>query len=234
MSELKMKTGMFEIMIEIETKSSCLIGNQTESFSVGGVDQATTVDENGRPIIDGSAFKGSFRNIIRENDQSEEYMPQTKKYLKKIFSDMLIKYQEIPKTPKVSELVKKIEKYEKDPKAEYLFGIEGLNSMPRLFCTDFRVWDEAEADSYFRIETKNSLREKNGDIESLPRTYRVVKPGVVFEGKLRFRDPYFDGEVNFDMIKSELKEELEKFNEGFYGIGNSKSRGYGNISVTSK
>ena len=33
---------MFEIKVKIITKSNCLIGNQTESFSVGGVDQATT------------------------------------------------------------------------------------------------------------------------------------------------------------------------------------------------
>lgn len=44
---------MFEINIKLKTKSSCLIGNQTESFSVGGVDQATTIDENGKPIIHG-------------------------------------------------------------------------------------------------------------------------------------------------------------------------------------
>ena len=42
---------MFEIKIKLTTMSSCLIGNQTESFSVGGVDQSTTVDENGNPIM---------------------------------------------------------------------------------------------------------------------------------------------------------------------------------------
>ena len=45
---------MFEIKIKITTVSCCLIGNQTESFSVGGVDQSTTTDEKGNPIIHGS------------------------------------------------------------------------------------------------------------------------------------------------------------------------------------
>ena len=47
---------MFEIKIKITTISSCLIGNQTESFSIGGVDQSTTIDENGKPIIHGEVL----------------------------------------------------------------------------------------------------------------------------------------------------------------------------------
>ena len=74
-------SNTFTIEVTIITKSNCLIGNQTESFSVGGVDQSTTVDENGRPIIHGSAFKGAFRNIIRENDDNINYMKYTKDYL---------------------------------------------------------------------------------------------------------------------------------------------------------
>jgi len=56
---------MLIINIRFTTVSSCLVGNQTESFSVGEVDQSTTIDENGRPIIHGSAFKGALRNILR-------------------------------------------------------------------------------------------------------------------------------------------------------------------------
>ena len=63
---------MFEIKIKLTTESCCLIGNQTESFSVGGVDQSTTIDENGRPIIHGSAFKGALRNIVRELEKKKE------------------------------------------------------------------------------------------------------------------------------------------------------------------
>ena len=50
---------MLIINIRFTTISSCLVGNQTESFSVAGVDQSTTIDENGRPIIHGSSFKGA-------------------------------------------------------------------------------------------------------------------------------------------------------------------------------
>ena len=57
------RSKMFTIEFKVKTISNCLIGNQTESFSIGGVDQATTVDVEGFPIIHGSAIKGCLRNI---------------------------------------------------------------------------------------------------------------------------------------------------------------------------
>lgn len=229
-------SNTFTIEVTIITKSNCLIGNQTESFSVGGVDQSTTVDENGRSIIHGSAFKGSFRNIIRENDDNINYMKYTKDYLRQALDSITKKYEGIPdekKTEKIKNMIEKIEGYKSDMKAEYIFGIEGINNMPRLFFSDFRVTDNTkEINSYFNIETKNSLEEKNGNIESRPRTYRVVKPNIDFKGTIRFNDTYFKGKkVNLSEIKNELENELKKFNKGFYGIGNSKSRGYGKIEV---
>jgi hypothetical protein len=82
------------------------------------------------------------------------------------------------------------------------------------------------------IDTKNSLEEINGDILSNPRTYKVIKPGVKFEGVIRFYNPFSkeDGEIEAE-IKEELKCALNMFNSGIYGIGNSKSRGYGQITV---
>lgn len=73
---------MFEIKIKLTTESCCLIGNQTESFSVGGVDQSTTVDENGRPIIHGSAFKGALRNIVRELEKKRRKYGRNQKICK--------------------------------------------------------------------------------------------------------------------------------------------------------
>jgi len=51
---------------------------------------------------------------------------------------------------------------------------------------------------------------------------------VKFEGVIRFYNPFSkeDGE-----IEAELKCALNMFNSGIYGIGNSKSRGYGQITV---
>lgn len=223
---------MFEIKVKIITKSNCLIGNQTESFSVGGVDQATTVDEKARPIIQGSAFKGALRNIVREYGDE---MPNTKNYVTVILQRLLEKYQSISKieeNKKIKKIMESIKNYCEFPKAEYIFGMEGLNNMPRLFCSDFCVVNEINSKEYFTIETKNSLEEKEGKIISRPRTYRVVKPGVVFEGILRFQDCYFMQEKeNLDEIKKELIQAIKFFNSGFYGIGNSKSRGYGMIEV---
>lgn len=228
---------MFEMKIKLTTVSNCLIGNQTESFSIGGVDQATTIDENKNPIIHGSAFKGALRNIVREKEKEEGKMDNIKKYVKLLIEETVKKYEDtdIPKTKKINKMILDIKEKTEKVKAEYIFGMEGLNGMPRLFCSDFRVLgceDRTEND-YFLIETKNHLEEKNGDIISNPRTYRVVKPGVVFEGVIRFQNPFAlenEGKLE-EMVKIELREALEEFNTGFYGIGNSKSRGYGQIKV---
>ena len=79
---------MLIINIRFTTISSCLVGNQTESFSVAGVDQSTTIDENGRPIIHGSSFKGALRNIVREE---EDLMKYTKDYVKSLIEQVLKK-----------------------------------------------------------------------------------------------------------------------------------------------
>lgn len=232
---------MFEIKIKLTTVSSCLIGNQTESFSVGGIDQSTTIDENGNPIIHGSAFKGAFRNIVREREKmSEKMTATTKDYVKSLIEKTLTKYQAISeeeKTEKINKMLATLEEKAKNPKAEYIFGMEGINGMPRLFCSDFRVpinQDKSKED-YFLIETKTSLEEKEEQIVSNPRTYKVVKPGVVFVGTIQFYNPFFekneDEAEKLKNMKKELKEALMAFNDGIYGIGNSKSRGYGQVQV---
>ena len=232
---------MLEIKIKLTTMSSCLIGNQTESFSVGGIDQSTTVDENGNPIIHGSAFKGAFRNIVREREKmSEKMTATTKDYVKLLIEKTLTKYQAISeeeKTEKINKMLANLEEKAKNPKAEYIFGMEGINGMPRLFCSDFRVpIDQSKSkEDYFLIETKNSLEEKEGEIFSNPRTYKVVKPGVVFVGTIQFYNPFFekseDEAKKLKSMENELKEALKVFNDGIYGIGNSKSRGYGQVQV---
>ena len=215
---------MFEI--KITTISSCLIGNQTESFSIGGVDQSTTIDENGKPIIHGSAFKGAFRNIVREQGKRKEEMTQTKDYVKYNSEDII-------ETEKMRKMLSNLKEKAKNPKAEYIFGIEGVNGMPRIFCSDFRVseFEDRQKDNYFLIDTKNNLEEKDGEIFSNPRTYRVIKPRIEFEGIIRFYNPLDVSQKLERKMKKELKEVLKEFNNGLYGIGNSKSRGYGQIKV---
>ncbi|MGP1567713.1 MAG: RAMP superfamily CRISPR-associated protein [Peptoanaerobacter stomatis] len=221
---------MLIINIRFTTVSSCLVGNQTESFSVGGVDQSTTIDENGRPIIHGSTFKGALRNILRE----ESLMKNTENYVKSLIEKVLEKYEGIGKTDKINKMIKSLKEKAYNPKAEYIFGMEGVNNMPRLFCSDFRVLEceDKRNDDYFLIETKNNLEEKNGDLISNPRTYKVIKPGVVFEGIIRFYNPFFeDSDEELEKVKCELENAIRKFDTGLYRIGNSKSRGYGQIRV---
>ena len=78
------------------------------------------------------------------------------------------------------------------------------------------------------------MAEKDGNIFSNPRTYKVIKPGVEFEGIIRFYNPFSIEKIDSSkkkLIKKELIEVLEEFNLGLYRIGNSKSRGYGQIKV---
>ena len=233
---------MFEIKIKLTTESCCLIGNQTESFSVGGVDQSTTIDENGRPIIHGSAFKGALRNIVREQEKKEGQMEKTKEYVKCIINEILEKYrsEDIVKTEKIKKMILNLENKvnSKDLKAEYIFGMEGINGLPRIFCSDFRVIEskDKKIGDYFLIDTKNCIEEINGNILSKPRTYKVIKPGVEFEGIIRFYNPFLIEDENEikkieTPIEKDLKDALRMFNKGIYGIGNSKSRGYGQIRV---
>lgn len=226
---------MFEIKIKITTVSCCLIGNQTESFSVGGVDQSTTTDEKGNPIIHGSAFKGALRNLIREKYQDK--MKNTTGYMKSVIKETLEKYEneDINKTEKINKIISNLKSKNENFKSEYIFGIEGVNGMPRLFCSDFRVSKcKDRKEDYFLIDTKNSLEEKDGNIFSNPRTYKVIKPGVELEGIIRFYNPFSmetEDSSKEESIKKEIIEVLEEFNCGLYRIGNSKSRGYGQIKV---
>ncbi|MDO4765783.1 MAG: RAMP superfamily CRISPR-associated protein [Eubacteriales bacterium] len=244
---------MFEIKVKITTVSNCMMGSQTDSFSVGGVDQATTMDENKKPIIHGSAFKGVLRNIVRDIEKDSTKMKETKEYVKSLLIKVKDKYTILqaeeadeknadglmPNKPdKLDIMISKLETYIENPKAEYIFGMEGINGLPRLFFSDFRVCqaNEKEEKDYFLIETKNKLEEENGEILSKPRTYRVVKPGVEFEGNICFQNFFFQNHSeelkNMELkVKEELETAVEEFNFGFYRIGNSKSRGYGQIQV---
>lgn len=163
-------------------------------------------------------------------------MTATKNYVKSLVEKTLEKYQAISeeeKTEKINKMLATLEEKAKNPKAEYIFGMEGINGMPRLFCSDFRVpIDQSKSkEDYFLIETKTSLEEKEEKIFSNPRTYKVVKPGVVFEGIIRFDNPFFEENKDEEKMKNELAEALTAFNDGIYGIGNSKSRGYGQVQV---
>ena len=104
-----------------------------------------------------------------------------------------------------------------------------FNSRDDIYIIDLQKVSEALEKAYAVVK---SVAEKDGKIFSNPRTYRVVKPEIMFKGVIRFQNPFFRGsKEELAKIKEELKEAIMEFNSGFYGIGNSKSRGYGQIEV---
>lgn len=223
---------MNKIEYSIKTVSNCLIGNQTESFSIGGVDQATTVDEKGDPMIHGSSIKGALRNMVREQDDT---MEKTKELMEYILKDIKQKYESLDQKTKeldaIQKVIKKLEEIGGKPvKAEYIFGIEGINNTPRVFFSNLKITGENQKQNYFLIDTKNVLEEKDGEIISRPRTYKVLKPGIILKGHIRFQ-----GFEKYSKLLDEVLVEFKKlfllFEDGMYGLGNSKSRGYGQIEV---
>ncbi|ANS75692.1 hypothetical protein AWM70_14700 [Paenibacillus yonginensis] len=123
--------------------------------------------------------------------------------------------------------------------AEYLFGIEGFNDTPKLLFNDLvvdSVESAADRDALFSIDTKNKIEDvKLKDRENVaanPRTYRVVRPGVTFVGDVILYRLELLGDVGMQQRIIEFIERLLlQFNEGFYRLGNSGSRGYGRVQV---
>ena len=228
---------MRKIKVKIETKSNCLIGNHTQSFSIGGVDQCTTVDNDGKPLIQASAFKGSTRFIVKSEGSD---MEETKKFYKNYLEDLLKKYEKRKlennlNSQNLEEIINKIKECINDLKPEYLFGIEGINTTPRLYFSDLKVVDgRKNTEEYFIIDSKTAISEEGNEVVSNPRTYKAIRPGVKFKGEIILRDFENEDFKNFADIKkiaAELVEKLELFNDGYYRMGNSKSRGYGKISI---
>lgn len=223
---------MRKIKVKIETKSNCLIGNHTQSFSIGGVDQCTTVDNDGKPLIQASAFKGSTRFIVKSEGSD---MEETKKFYKNYLEDLLKKYEKRKlennlNSQNLEEIINKIKECINNLKPEYLFGIEGINTTPRLYFSDLKVVDgRKNTEEYFIIDSKTAILEDGDEVVSNPRTYKAIRPGVKFEGEIILRD--FKNFVDIKKIAAELVEKLELFNDGYYRMGNSKSRGYGKISI---
>ena len=179
-------------------------------------------------------MKGALRNIFRKecikNDIIEKFIVDFLKKEKDKYSELLKQMDE--KSSKniesIKKIITKISNLLNDIKAEYIFGIEGLNDTPRLFFSDLRVVD-LKTEDYFLIDTKTSIEEINGELISNPRTYKVVKPGIKFEGNIILKT-----DTDEEKIKKEIISYLKKFNEEYYRIGNSKSRGYGIIAVDIK
>jgi len=224
MEEFEMK----EIMFSVRTMSNLLIGGNEAGFVIGGIDQHTVTDHEGKPYIPGSSFKGSFRKIIRE-DKDEKINTIFQKYKQ----DLIDQAEEKAKQPDVEIDLKQFKKNLKlVSDSEYMFGINGYNQSPKLMFSDLYLDEERstiEGKNYFSIDAKNAI--DNETLAANPRTYKAACQGLVFTGVIRFRNFEQLGIGNRDIIQTYVIKQLKVFDEGFHRLGNSKSRGYGHIKV---
>lgn len=237
------------IRYKITTESNLFIGGAAIPFEIGGIDQITVTDLEDYPMIPGSSIKGAVRNIVREDD--EEADDVNKKLREKIVElyDTFLKDEE----NKAKDLFKRLSKDKEDIdhmqekyqeayakgnlSIEYLFGINGFNDTPKLIFSDLLLLekDKKKPSECFSIDMKNSIIDNNNDdvnkaLFSNPRTYKTARNGLTFEGSIRLHK--FDLlEIDTEKVCTYVRNILEKFNDGFYRLGNSKSRGYGKISV---
>lgn len=112
----------------------------------------------------------------------------------------------------------------------YLFGIREFNNTPKLLFNDLRLREECrDLKKCFSIDAKTSIDCSGTEPKSNPRIYKAVRKGMEFEGEIEFY--HFDEEI-CQKCKRYLIQNLEKFNDGIYRLGGSKSRGYGKIHVS--
>ena len=216
---------MDQINLSIETKANLLIGGVEQEFEIGGVDLSTVMNVLREPVINASTFKGIYRKILEDRD-GHELSIKVLEILRKYFESM--KAEVIRQS---ADKVKAEEKWNKimdNLKASQILGISGVNGMPKVLFTDFLP--VPGQNDYFSIDTKNRIEEDGDNISSRPRTYKCIRPGITFKGRIDFYQfqKYDDQE---QIIKKYLEEALSEFNEGIYRLGNSKSRGYGLIRV---
>lgn len=223
------------ITIKMKTLSNLFIGGAPVPFKIGGIDQQTATDQEGFPCIPASSLKGALRAVIREDHSmmADE--------INRLFTEYLIHEKE-KNWPEIQTIVKEKEgldrieaRYltaEKEVSPEYLFGIKGFNNTPKLLFGDLLLCSEfRDKKTCFSIDMKNTIDTRGNAPESKPRTYQTARSGIVFEGEIRLYKMEKLGDQAGELCKKYLIYNLEKFNEGFYRLGNSKSRGYGRVEI---
>lgn len=234
------------LSIRVTTQSNLFIGGSPAAFEIGGVDLYTVTDYRGRPYIPASSFKGALRNIVREMAADKlglEIQEAYKNYLTDLQADNMNRLEQMSLEPERNESVmerkesamKRFEKELNRVSAECLFGIEGFNRSPKLIFNDLEAAEEKEnIEDYFSIDSKNSIEQsgKNEEpkVAANPRTYKVIRPGVTFQGNILFFD--FDKlALSPSKVTEFVLHAIEQFNTGMYRLGNSGSRGYGKVKI---
>lgn len=225
--------GKNRIDFVITTKSNLFIGDNPMQFEIGGIDLYTVTDAQGYPYIPGSSLKGMLRRILEEDDGTKK--TKISEIYKKYLNEILKKYDasniDIDQS-RFNNLVSKHKELIDTANANFLFGIAGYNKSPKLYVSDSILSDKSkDLNQYFSIDTKNSITSNpdNKSIESNPRTYKTVRSGITFKGEIFLGDMAEFTNEEMTHCKAYVEEMLLKFNEGFYRLGNSKSRGYGRI-----
>lgn len=227
------------IKIHIKTLSNLFIGGSPIPFEIGGIDQWTAIDEDGFPQIPASSLKGALRAIVME-DQSAEASKIAQWYAELLKKERKESQEQIRKCFKEDEeALARIENRYTDAiehaSAGDLFGIREFNNTPKLLFNDLCLSKEyRNLKECFSIDTKTSLNCEGAKPKSNPRTYKVARTGLEFEGEIelyRFESKYFNKEA-IEVCRAYIIDNLNKFNEGIYRLGNSKSRGYGKIAVS--
>ena len=225
------------ITVRVKTLSNLLIGGVPTPFEIGGIDQKTAVDAEGYPCIPASTMKGALRAIVHQNHKSELGQRIAALYENYIKREAENNRDRISQWVEDREELKRIEvRYQKayqESTPEYLFGIEGFNGTPKLLFSDLILRDKPDnMGSCFSIDMKNSIAIVNQLPVSNPRSYKTARSGLEFTGEIHLYRIGLLGESAVELCKEYIQFNLEQFNDGVHRLGNSKSRGYGKISVS--
>jgi len=226
---------MKRLRIQIETLSNLFIGGSPTTFEIGGIDQYTIEDISGQPMIPASSLKGVLRRIVRDMAEEKDskaiaigeayqnHLALLQEKNQKQALDLKIE------TERLDKMNHRFQEAKKSASAEYLFGIQGFNQVPKLIFNDLKI--KTPASEWYSIDSKNSIELKEDDVCSNPRFYKAVRPGILFEGDILFHNLE---KLGIDGIGEFITRAVLKFNEGIYRLGNSGSRGYGRVQVEIK
>lgn len=227
------------IKIRIKALANLFIGGNPRPFEIGGIDQWTAVDEEGFPCIPASSLKGALRAIVQADtseDRKEiaqwyrEMLEGEKRETQKWLGKLCAENRQGDYKEELERIEKRYTEAINQASACYLFGIREFNNTPKLLFNDLRLREEyRDLQKCFSIDAKTSIEYTEKSPKSNPRTYKAVRKGMEFEGEIELH--HFDEEIG-EKCKRYLIQNLEKFNDGIYRLGGSKSRGYGKIHVS--
>ena len=220
---------MERIKIELTTLSNLFIGDTPSSFEIGGIDQYTKTDFYNKPLIPASSLKGVLRRIISDME-SDSAAKEIAHAYEIYFSDLKEKNKENLKRaaekiePERKEGInERFAKTIREVSAEYLFGVQGFNDAPKLIFNDLVVKEGQEERELFSIDSKNRIDVVEDQLSAKPRTYKTVRPGVVFTGDILL---YRMERLGIKGIREFVEKSLLEFNSGIYRLGGSGSRCY--------